>query len=121
MLLLNGLDVQRHRYAFIGAEDWSMYPLLMPGSFIEIDESRSKVVDNCWTHELERPIYLIEHRSGFRCGWCSLLDGKLIIQPHSASSARPEIYTYPEEAEVVGQVVAVAMRLDPGKRRRIRF
>ncbi len=120
LLLLNGLDVQRHRYAFIGVDDWSMYPLLMPGSFVQIDESRSKVVNSGWAHELERPIYLIEHRSGFRCGWCTVLDGKLILQPHSASPAPPEIYNYPEEADVVGQVVAVAMRLDPGKRRRTR-
>ena len=29
---LNGLDLRRYRYGFIGLEDWSMYPILQPGA-----------------------------------------------------------------------------------------
>ena len=33
----------KHRYAFIGTEDWFMHPLLPPGSFIQIDEVEAEV------------------------------------------------------------------------------
>ena len=30
--MLGALDLKRNRYAFIGTEDWSMYPIISPGS-----------------------------------------------------------------------------------------
>ena len=120
LMLLNGLDLKNHRYGFIGTEDWTMYPLLQPGSFVLIDETRRKIVNTGWTNEFERPIYFLEHRKGFACGWCTLNDSQLILQPHPASMCNPEVYSYPDEVEVIGQVTGVAMRLDQGKRRRTR-
>ncbi len=120
LMLLNGLDLKNHRYGFIGTEDWTMYPLLQPGSFVLIDETRRKIVNTGWTNEFERPIYFLEHRNGFACGWCTLSDGRLVLQPHPASLCNPEVYSYPEEVEVIGQVTGVAMRLDQGRRRRTR-
>jgi len=118
--LLNGFDLKDHRYAFIGAEDWFMYPLIQPGSLILIDESRRKVVNTGWTNEFERPIYFFEHRKGFACGWCTLNAAQLVLQPHPASMCFPEVYQYPEDIDILGQVTGVAMRLDLGKKRRAR-
>jgi transcriptional regulator with XRE-family HTH domain len=101
VVLLNSLDLRGHRYAFIGSEDWSMHPMIRPGSF-------------------DKAVYFIEHRAGFRCGWCTVQEGLLIVQSHPASSVAPEVYKYPGEAEIVGQVVGLAMRLDQAKRRHIR-
>ncbi|MBV9081878.1 MAG: hypothetical protein JOZ62_04320 [Acidobacteriaceae bacterium] len=117
--LLNSLEPERHRYAFIGTDDWTMYPVIAPGSFVQIDESRRKVASDGWTHELERPIYFVEHRTGYACGWCADRDGWLIVQPHSASPAAPQMFAR-GQAEVVGQVIAVAMRLDVARRRHTR-
>jgi len=121
LMLLNGLDLKNHRYGFIGTEDWLMYPLLQPGSFVLIDETRRKLVTSGWTHEFERPIYFFEHRNGYACCWCNLTENQIVLQPHPASMCNPEIYAYPNDIDVVGQVVGLAMRLDQGKRRRIRF
>ncbi len=118
--LLNGFDLKEHRYAFIGMEDWVMYPLIQPGSLVLIDESRRKVVNTGWSNEFERPIYFLEHRGGFACGWCTLNASQLVLQPHPSSMCFPEVYAYPEEVDVLGQVTGVAMRLDQGKRRRAR-
>lgn len=118
--LLNSLDLQTNRYAFIGTDDWSMYPILAPGSFLQIDEHKKKIVNEGWVHELERPIYFLEHRSGFRCGWCTHNEGWLILQPHSSSHSLTEVFRFPGEVEVIGQVVGVAMRLGLGKRRHTR-
>ncbi len=117
MAIARSLDVKHFKYGFVGADDWSMYPILAPGSFVQIDESKRRVVHDGWIDELDRPIYFIEHRSGYRCGWCTERDGKLILQPHSRSHVQPEIFVLPSEAEVLGQVVGVAMRLDLGRRR----
>jgi hypothetical protein len=120
LMLLSGLETKNQRYGFIGMEDWSMYPLLQPGSLVVIDETRRKLTDNSWANEFERPIYFFEHRKGYACGWCNLTEGHLVLQPHPASLCNPEIYAYPDEIDVIGQVTAVAMRLDQGRRRRTR-
>ena len=120
LMLLNGLDLKNHRYGFIGTEDWSMYPLLQPGSLVLIDETRRKLVTSGWGHEFERPIYFFEHRNGYACCWCNLTENQIVLQPHPASMCNPEIYAYPSEIDVIGQVTGLAMRLDQGKRRRTR-
>ncbi len=114
--LLDGLDVRRHRYGLIGTEDWSMYPILHPGSLILIDDRRRKIVPDGWTNEHDRPIYFLEHRTGFFCGWCNIENQHLILQTHPASRQQPRVFGLPE-IDVVGQVVGVAMILAGGNRR----
>jgi transcriptional regulator with XRE-family HTH domain len=114
---LNGLDLRQHRYGLIGLEDWSMFPILRPGSLVWIDESRRKIARSGWNNEFDRPIYFLEHREGFVCGWCSLKDDLLTVQSHPASEKQPSSYRFPGGIEVVGQVTAVAMILEPNKRR----
>ncbi len=119
IVLLQSLDLRRQHYAFIGTDDWSMHPMIRPGSFIQIDEAKRQIKRDTWVHDYERPIYFLEHRNGFRCGWCTLSDHWLIVQSHPASAVPPAIFKYPGEVDVIGQVVGVAMRLDQEKRRRI--
>ncbi|HWY48778.1 MAG TPA: hypothetical protein VNX70_15425 [Bryobacteraceae bacterium] len=120
LLFLEALKLQEHRYAFIGTEDWFMYPLLQPGSFLIIDETQRKVANSGWNNEFDRPIYFLEHRQGYSCGWCHLNGDQLVLQPHPASLCSPEVYKYPKDIDLVGQVSGVAMRLDQGRRRRAR-
>src|SRR5690349_15982325 len=98
-------------YGYIGMEDFTMYPLIVPGSFIQVDEHKNKVVEKAWRSEYERPIYFIETREGHVCSWCSLKDDQLVLQPHPLSPVPPRILKYTTEAEVIGQVVGLAMRL----------
>src|SRR5689334_8017774 len=35
--LLGGLDGRHHRFGLVGSEDWSMYPILHPGSLVVVD------------------------------------------------------------------------------------
>ena len=83
------------------------------GSLVLVDPKLRQVKNSGWTNEYERPVYFIELHGEFRCCWCQCEGGKVILIPHPLSSCMPEIYRYPEEAEVVGQVVGVAMRLGP--------
>jgi transcriptional regulator with XRE-family HTH domain len=120
LMLLNGLDLKDHRYGFVGTDDWRMYPILQPGSLVLIDETKRKIGEAGWSNDFERPIYFFEHRTGYACCWCNLTDDRLLLQPHPASLCNPEIFAYPDEIEVLGQVTGVAMRLDLAKRRRTR-
>jgi transcriptional regulator with XRE-family HTH domain len=100
-----------YTYGYIGSEDLTMYPLLPPGSFIQVDESKDEVVQGGWKSEYERPIYFVETRTGHICCWCTLSGDHIILQPHPLSPVAPCVLRYPQEAEVIGQVVGVALRL----------
>ena len=111
MQFLQELQKKKYTYAYIGTEDLTMYPLLLPGSFVQIDEDRSKVEDGKWRSEFERPIYFVETREGHVCCWCSIRRGEIVLQSHPLSPVPARILKHPQEAEVIGQVVGVAMRL----------
>ena len=112
---LSHIAASGHTYAFIGSEDFTMYPLVMPGSFVQVDETRNRVSNEGWRSEYERPIYFIETREEFVCAWCKVSEGQLMVQPHPLSPSTPRVFRYPQEAEVIGQVVGIAMRLDNWK------
>ena len=109
--LLGHLASQNYTYAFIGSEDFTMFPILQPGSFVQVDESKRSVAERQWRSEYERPIYFVETREGFTCSWCSLRLNALILQPHPLSPTPVRVLKHPQEAEVIGQVVGVAMRI----------
>jgi len=111
LLYLQELSKKKYTYAYIGMEDLTMYPLILPGSFLQVDEERSRVEEGQWRSEFERPIYFVETREGHVCCWCSVKRGEIVLQSHPLSPVPPRILKHPQEAEVVGQVVGVAMRL----------
>lgn len=111
---LQELAKRKYTYAYIGTEDLTMYPLILPGSFVQIDEERNRVEEGKWHSEIERPIYFVETREGYICCWCSVRRGEIVLQPHPLSPVTPRILKHPQEAEVIGQVVGVAMQLDGG-------
>jgi transcriptional regulator with XRE-family HTH domain len=102
---------RRYTYGYIGSEDFTMYPILPPRTFIQIDESKNRVIEGAWRSEYERPIYFIETRDGYTCSWCSLQQEDLVLQSHPLSPVPVRVLKHPQEAEVIGQVVGVAMRL----------
>lgn len=101
----------QYTYGYVGSEDLTMYPILPPGSFVQIDEAKSRVAEGQWHSEYERPIYFVETRNGHTCCWCTLGRDEIILQPHPLSPVPARVLRYPQEAEVIGQVVGVAMRL----------
>jgi transcriptional regulator with XRE-family HTH domain len=100
----------RYRYGYIGLDDHTMAPLLRPGSLVLVDPALEHVRNSGWNNEYERPIYFVDVRDGYRCSWCLREGPRLILQPHTLSPCLPEVRRYPDEAEVVGQVVGAAMR-----------
>jgi transcriptional regulator with XRE-family HTH domain len=111
--ILQQLKLRTSRYGFIGLNDFTMYPLLRPGSFVQIDH-RSRVLPPIFSRvEMDRPIYFIELRDGYLCSWCEVRDRRLIVVPHPMSGCQTREFAFPGDAEIVGRVTAVAARLVP--------
>jgi hypothetical protein len=109
--LLRRLDVRRYLYGYIGLKDYTLYPLLKPGTFVQIDPDVKKVASQTGRNEYDRAIYFLDLRTENACGWCEMLGDKLLLLPHPQSPFKVRSFAYPEEAEVLGQVIGVAMRI----------
>jgi transcriptional regulator with XRE-family HTH domain len=109
--LLQHLDLRNNLYGYIGLNDYTLHPLLRPGSFVQIDQRVKKVQAQRWRTEFDRPIYFVELRDGYACSWCELQEGRLLLLPHPLSQCSVRSMEYGKDAEIIGQVTAVAMRL----------
>lgn len=118
LLLMNATDPKTYRYAYVGTDDWSMHPILHPGSLVLIDETKRRIATGGWTSEQDRPMYLLEHREGYFIGWCTQSDRHLILQPHPSSETPARLFAFPEEIDILGQVVGIAMRLESRRARK---
>lgn len=92
-------------YGHLGLEDFTMYPLIRPNALLKIDTRQNKLMTVAWRNEYERPIFFIELRQAYACGWCELQGNQLLIIPHQSSPAGVRRFTYPREAEIVGRVI----------------
>lgn len=109
--LLQHLDLRKSVYGYIGLEDYTLYPLIRPGSLVQIDANQRKISAETWATEFDRPIYFVELRSGYACSWCQIDRGQLMIIPHPRSRQEVRRFDYPTQAEIVGRVTGVAMRI----------
>lgn len=106
------LERQEFTYGYVGTEDYTLYPLVLPGSLLQIDTTRTRIEPGPWKSEFERPVYFLETHDGFLVGWCALLGTReLQLQPHHLSGLTAQTYRLPDEIEVVGQVVGIATKL----------
>jgi transcriptional regulator with XRE-family HTH domain len=112
--LIQHLDVRHNHYGYIGLQDLTLSPLMRPGSFVQIDPRSRKVQSFKGRGEFDRPIYFVESRDGYLCSWCELQGNQLLIVPHPLSPCSIRQYLYGTDAEIVGQVTGIAMRIaDP--------
>ena len=115
--LLRHLDLRRYLYGYIGLEDRTMVPLIPPGSFVQIDAKQTRVKkapaeQSPAQSQFRRPIYFVDIRDGYACGWCQIEDGQLTLVPHPDSPEKIRTFRYPAEAEIVGRVTGIAMRIN---------
>jgi len=108
---LLGCNPRRHTYAYVGLEDRTMFPLVRPGSLLMVDSERRRISREPWKDEFERPIYFVELRDAYRCAWCQVEGPRLLLISHPHSGVPVESFSLGRDADIVGQVVGVAMRL----------
>lgn len=110
--VLTASSSAQHHYGYIGTSDRRMVPILRPGSIVLVDTSVRRIQDADWSTEYDRPMYFVEIRTGYRCGWFYQDGSRLCMQPHPLSRCVPESWSTPQEAEVVGRVVGFVTRLN---------
>jgi len=108
--LLQQMDWRNSVYGYIGIEDYTLHPLVRPGSFVKIDSRQRKVIGN-WQNDFDRPIYFVELRGSYVCCWCELHGDQLILIPTPHTRARARHVRYPTDADIVGRVTAVTMSI----------
>lgn len=109
--LIQHLDLRNCLYGYIGLTDFMLYPLLRPGSFVQIDQTVKKVHRSAWRTEFDRPIYFFELREGYACSWCEVQRNQLTLIPHPLSPSSTRHFISGVDAELIGQVTGLAMRL----------
>jgi len=115
--LLRQLGLEQSLYGYIGMEDKSMSPLLPPGTFLQIDSKQDRIRKGPYKKSsgesrFARPIYFLDVREGYKCGWCELKDGMLTLIPHPDSGEPTQTFRYPDEVSVVGRVTAITMTIE---------
>jgi transcriptional regulator with XRE-family HTH domain len=109
--LLQHLDLRKSMYGYVGLEDFTLFPIIRPGSLVQIDASQRKINNLKWKNEYERPIYFTELRDGYVCSWCEVDRGQLLVVPHPHARLQVRRFDYPSQAEIVGRVTGVTMRI----------
>jgi transcriptional regulator with XRE-family HTH domain len=103
------LGIHKNLYGYVGTEDRTLYPLIRPGSIVVIDDRDTKIQTAGWKDDFDRPIYFFQFREGYACAWCQLNGAKLSLIPYSTSKGPIRYYDYPQDVDVIGRVIGVAM------------
>lgn len=106
LLLMMDVDWDRGPLVLVGLSDRLMWPLIPPGSVLQLDQRVRTIADGSWP-EFERPIYLIEYRSRFYCCHAQRRGETLRLISHLESPARPAISVPFKEAKVRGQLTLI--------------
>lgn len=119
LALVGGVDPRHYHYGFMGSEDSSMNPAVPPGSLLVIDHTKRRIQTSGWESAAQRPIYFLQHKTGCYCRWVSIQGNTMSLIPDPSSDA-PALNFPVDEVDILGQVVGLAMSLDPDARRRPR-
>ena len=109
--LFGARDPDKSVYGYVGTEDFTLFPLIRPGSFVQIDANQTKVDQGGWHNEIDRPIYFVELRDSYACSWCEPGEGRLLLIPYPQSRYQVREVRFPGDSEIVGRVTAVSMRI----------
>lgn len=109
--LFGARDGGKSVYGYVGTKDFTLHPLIRPGSFVQIDANQTKVDRGGWHNEIDRPVYFVELRDSYACSWCESGEGRLLLIPYPHSTYQVREVRFPGDAGIVGRVTAVSMRI----------
>lgn len=110
--LLQQAGLREVLYGYVGTKDYTLDPLIRPGAFVQIDPRQNKIIKGVWPSEYDRPVYFLELRDyRYACGWCDLEGSRLLLVSSPKSPVPIRNLRYPQDAEIVGRVTGIAMRI----------
>jgi len=112
LFLLQQCDPRHSLYGYIGTEDYTLDPLIRPGSFVQIDSRQNKIAKGVWLNEHDRPVYFTQLRDNcYACSWCELDGNQLLLIPSPQSQMQVRNVRHPQDAQIIGRVTVVTMRI----------
>jgi hypothetical protein len=106
LLLMLDIDWERGPLVIIGSAEYMMWPLLPPGTLLQLDPKVRTIAGGAWS-EFERPVYLIEYRGRFYCCHAQRKDQMLLLISHAESPSPPTTPVPFREAKIRGQLTPI--------------
>jgi len=99
-------------FFWVGGDDDPLHPYLAKGLLIIVNRRRKTPFHLESKPWWQQPLYIIVMRDGsyLACS-CAVQSGRLVIHPYSRDFHRSVQYRLHRDAEVIGQVVAIARKL----------
>lgn len=120
--VLREFALRRSLFGYIGTQDRTMSPLIRPGTFVQIDVKQTHIKNEAiqkGSGPFVRPVYFLDIRTGYACGWCQIEDGVLTLIPHPDSGVKARSFRHPSEVEVVGRVTQIYMCIEEERQAKI--
>lgn len=104
------MESPRFQHLKVEDSDRALYPLVAPGATLVVDTEMTTIPE--WVSprsEFDLPIFVLNTPQGRRCFWCRADSSGtgLTLMSHPLSGEPVKELLCPEEAQVIGQVVAM--------------
>jgi len=98
-------------FFWVGGDEDPLHPYLAEGLLVMVNRRRKTPFHFASKPWWQQPLYIILMREGvYLACCCSVEDSVLVIQPYGRDFHRSAQYRLHQDAEVVGQIVAIARR-----------
>ncbi len=105
-------DVSLDDFFWTVGERNALHPYLIGALVVIVNRRKRKPVHFRSKPLWQQPLYVILKRDGtYLCACCGIENGTLVVHPYSHQFYRPTQLRYHEDAEVMGQIVAIARKL----------
>ena len=99
-------------FVWIGGERNPLHPYLTNGLLVLVNRRKRSPIYLRSKPLWQEPIYVIQKRDGtYLCACCGVESGTLVVHPYSPHFYRPIQLRNHHDAEVIGQIVAIARKL----------
>ena len=99
-------------FFWVGGDDDPLHPYLEKGLVVMVNRRRKTPIHFVSKDLWQQPIYVVLKRDGtYLAACCGLEDGALVIYSYTRDFRRNEEYRLHQDAEIIGQIVAIARRL----------
>lgn len=99
-------------FFWVGGNDAPLHPYLADGLIAIVNRRRKTPIHFLSRAIWQQPIYIFLIREGkYRAACCGIENDKLIVHPQGQDLHRGAEYRYHKDAEVIGQIVAIARRI----------
>ena len=99
-------------FFWVGGDDDPLHPYLEKALIVMVNRRRKTPIHFVSKALWQQPIYVVLKRDGtYLAACCGVEDGRLVLHPYVRDFRRNEEYRLHQDADIVGQIVAIARRL----------